>query len=108
MQSTETKNLLGKRIKELRKTKGYTQEKLSEAIGVDSKHLSRVECGINFPSLDLLSKISKVLDVEPSMLFQTAYLKDRKTLLNEIRAILTNQTDEKIRLFYKILLDISD
>ena len=36
------KKLLGKRIKELRKNKGITQEALSEKAGIDSKHLSRI------------------------------------------------------------------
>lgn len=45
------KKLLGKRIKELRKNKGITQEALSEKAGIDSKHLSRIECGVNFPLL---------------------------------------------------------
>lgn len=102
------KLLLGKRIKELRKIKGFTQEKLSELVGIDSKHLSRVECGINFPSLDLLNNIANTLEVEPSVLFQTNHLKDRKTLLSEIKAILNKQTDEKIKLFYRILQDIVD
>ena len=102
------KLLLVKRIKELRKIKGFTQEKLSELVGIDSKHLSRVECGINFPSLDLLNNIANTLEVEPSVLFQTNHLKDRKTLLSEIKAILNKQTDEKIKLFYRILQDIVD
>ncbi len=106
--SMNNKLLLGKRIKELRKIKGFTQEKLSELVGIDSKHLSRVECGINFPSLDLLNNIANTLEVEPSVLFQTNHLKDRKTLLSEIKAILNKQTDEKIKLFYRILQDIVD
>ena len=45
-----TKELLGGRIKELRKLKGLSQEKLSEKINIDPKHLSRIEVGRGFPS----------------------------------------------------------
>lgn len=43
------KKLLGKRIKELRKNKGITQEAVVRKMqGIDSKHLSRIECGDEF------------------------------------------------------------
>ena len=41
----DSKVLLGGRIKELRKIRGFSQEQLSEMVGVDSKHLSRIEVG---------------------------------------------------------------
>ena len=62
--------LLGKRIGELRKTKGFTQDALSELVGIDPKHLSRIECGKNRPSLELLYKISSVLKVDLALFFQ--------------------------------------
>ena len=37
----------GKRIKELRKAKGLTQDKLSEKIGISCQGLKMIECGIN-------------------------------------------------------------
>ena len=79
-----SKSLLGKRIKEIRKSKGFTQELLAESAGIDSKHLSRIECGVNFPSLDLLNKIAVLLNIEPSLLFQTGHLKDKTDIIKEI------------------------
>lgn len=102
----ETKKLLGTRIKELRKKKKYTQDKLAEMVGVDPKHLSRIECGSNFPSLDLLNKISTTLEIEPSILFITSHLKDKRTLLEEIKNILEKENVENIRSFYKILIGL--
>ena len=37
------KKLLGKRIKEIRKSKGYTQEQLSEMIEIETSSLSGIE-----------------------------------------------------------------
>ena len=102
-----SKSLLGKRIKEIRKSKGFTQELLAESAGIDSKHLSRIECGVNFPSLDLLNKIAVLLNIEPSLLFQTGHLKDKTDIIKEINEILDNCNEKDLRLFYKILTDVS-
>jgi len=59
-----TKKLLGARIKELRKLRGLSQEKLAEMINIDPKHLSRIEVGGSFPSMDTLGEISKSLKME--------------------------------------------
>jgi len=104
----DTKKLLGERIKELRKKKGFTQDKLAEIVEIDSKHLSRIECGSNFPSLELLNKISTTLEIEPNVLFSTSHLKDKKTLVKEINSILEKENLESIRSFYKILIGLVD
>ncbi len=101
------RKLLGKRIKELRKSRGLTQDALAETVGIDSKHLSRIECGVNFPSLDLLCKIADVLKVEPFVLFQTMHLKNKSELIYAINNILESQPEEKLRIFYRLLIDIA-
>ena len=98
--------LLGKRIKEVRKSRGLTQDALSEKIGIDSKHLSRIECGKNRPSIELLYKISAVLNIEPYRIFQNEHLQGKHELIKEITGALSNSPEEKVRLFYKILFDI--
>ncbi len=40
---------LGKRIKDLRKAKNITQEKLAEMINMDITSLSKIETGRNYP-----------------------------------------------------------
>lgn len=41
----DNKKLLGKRIKEIRKHKGLTQEQLSEMIDIETSSLSGIESG---------------------------------------------------------------
>ncbi len=53
---------LGKKIKELRKQMGYTQERLAELVEIDAKNLSKIENGAHSPSFKTLKKLSKVLD----------------------------------------------
>ena len=63
------KNLLGKKVKRLRKMRGYTQEKFAEMIGIDPKNVSRIENGNNYPSADTLTAIAKALNVDIYELF---------------------------------------
>ena len=55
--------LLGNRIRSLRIAKHFTQEYMSEQIGISRQKYARIENGINNITLDILSKIAKVLDV---------------------------------------------
>ena len=43
----------GQKLKELRKSKGYTQEKLAEKLDITPRQLTRIETGDNFPSVEL-------------------------------------------------------
>ena len=52
------KSLLGKRIKEIRKRRMMTQEKLAELAGIEIPSLSNIENGKNYPNNETLEKIS--------------------------------------------------
>lgn len=47
-------NILGQKIKELRKSKGLTQEQLAEYAHIDNKHLSKIENGLHLPTYKTL------------------------------------------------------
>jgi len=98
-----TKELLGARIKELRKAKGLSQEKLSEKVGIDSKHLSRIEVGKSYPSLDTLEKIANALHVEIKDLFEFIHLSPSKELPDSISKLLKEADEDKLRLILKII-----
>ncbi len=59
-----TKNELlqiSSRIKFRRKSLGYTQEEISEKLGLSHSHYTKIENAISSPSLDTLVNISKLL-----------------------------------------------
>jgi len=60
---------LGKRIKELRKKRGFTQDKLSEITEIDYKYIQKIE-GKNPPALkiDTLQRIAKAFNISVSKL----------------------------------------
>ena len=55
---------IGVFLKELRKEKGLTQERLSEQFNVSSRTVSRWENGNNMPDLDILIEISDYYEVD--------------------------------------------
>lgn len=64
--------MIGQRIKEGRKEKGFTQETFSEMIDISTEHLSRIENGAYRPSLSLIEKICTVLELtEEELMFGT-------------------------------------
>ena len=65
------KSKLAKRIQELRKRRGLTQEKLAEITGIKYKYFQTIE-GKNSPNMrvETLEKIAKVLKIEISFLFK--------------------------------------
>lgn len=65
----DAKKLLGHKIATIRKKKGYTQERLAEAIQISHSHLASIEIGFHAPRLDTLLKIVTELNVKVSDLF---------------------------------------
>lgn len=59
----------GKRIRELRKKQGLTQEKLAELAKIDYSYLNLIEAGKRNPSLKRIGKLARVLKVSLSKLF---------------------------------------
>jgi transcriptional regulator with XRE-family HTH domain len=61
---------LGRRVKELRQLRKYTQEQLAERMEINPTYLSSIERGGENPTLDLLIRLAKGLQVELYELFQ--------------------------------------
>ena len=51
---------IGRRLQERRKKSGFTQESLSEAMGITSKYVSKVENGAVAPSLPFVISFSEI------------------------------------------------
>lgn len=60
---------LGKRIKELRLAKGWTQAELAEVLGCEAMTVSRYERGEYAPSIEVLEQISLALNASLDLFF---------------------------------------
>lgn len=98
----ELKKNIGRRIKELRKAKRLSQEKLAELVDIEQNTLSYIETGNNFCTAETLEKIITALEIEPAELFDFGHQKTNDILLIEINKMLKN-TPEKIPEVYKII-----
>ncbi|MCR5261965.1 MAG: helix-turn-helix domain-containing protein [Candidatus Gastranaerophilales bacterium] len=99
----DNNKLFGKRIKELRKKNGYTQEQLSEKLGVFQKQIGNIETGTCFTTMNNLEKLSDIFDVEIKDLFDFNHLENRDTAIQKINDILAKSSDEEVQKFYKII-----
>ena len=91
----DTRHLLGKRIKEIRKKKGLSQEQLAEMIGLESSNsISNVENGYNYPSIQNLEKMLKVLNCSFPAIFTFEQHKSSDILIKEINELLINNPEK--------------
>lgn len=60
---------IGKRLRELRAAKGYSQGDVEERTGLLRCYVSRVECGHTLPEVGTLEKWAKALDLELYQIF---------------------------------------
>lgn len=97
----DNKKLLGKRIKELRKNAGYTQEKLAELIGIETSSLSGIESGRHFPSLPTIERIAMKLNVELKALFDFNHLQSVDKMKSEIIKNIDKLDEHIIAFIYK-------
>ena len=100
------KELLGKRLRELRKRKGINQEKLAEMIEVDPTTISNIENGKNYPSLINLENLLNVLDSSFLEAFDIEHKNKKEDLLSQINEKLKNNPD-KLEDFYKIVMALT-
>lgn len=103
----DTKQLLGKRIKELIKKRGISQDRLAEMIGVEPTALSNIVTGRNYPLFSTLEKITSVLNISLEEIFKFKHLDDQESLKREIVSVL-EKNPTKMQDFYKIARALSE
>ncbi len=70
MARRSTQQKIGKRLREIRTAKGWTQEKLEELSGLDRTYISDIERGVRNPSVKSIEKLAKALRVKPAELLR--------------------------------------
>ena len=97
-------SVIGKRIQEIRKKCGLTQERLAEKLNVSVGYISQLERGITRVNLDTLSNISSELDCD-IIYFLTDVTINDKNFLNDELAKIFNDMNSSQR---KMLLEIAE
>ena len=87
---------IGKNIQEIRKSNGYTQEKLAEAIEVSVRHISDIEQDRAKPSYEILIKICNIFNIGINQIFSKYLNKtENKTLEYSIAGFDKLKTKDK-------------
>ena len=78
----------GKRLQELRKLNGLTQEELAVRVGVEKLHVSRMERGVAACSIDLLLDLSSALSVSTDYLL-TGKNPDKEIIRTQVLSVIS-------------------
>lgn len=62
--------IIGRRIQEIRKQRGFTQEQMAERVNISPHYLSALERGVYNIKLDLLVDILNILNCSADEVFQ--------------------------------------
>ena len=92
---------IGKRLRELRQAKGFSQGDIEKRTGLVRCYTSRVENGYTIPSLETLGKFAKALEVEFYQLFFVGGGEPQAPKA-EGRAPLGSPEDELVKLFRRM------
>jgi len=65
--------IIGARIKELRESRGITQNEMGRLLGHTDVYISQIETGKRRIGLDLLEKMAQALDVPPLIFFKDVW-----------------------------------
>lgn len=79
----EINKILGERVKECRKSKGYTRENFSEIISVSTRFLADVEGGKVGVSISTLKSIATALNVSADFLIGISPEENKEELLRK-------------------------
>ena len=98
-------NTFGKKLQQIRKAKGLTQEKLEELAGVHEKHISKLELGTYKPSFDTLNKVLTALDLkidEVGLNLEKVSVNDNPFYIKSVQ-ILNSATEQELEFYYSLL-----
>lgn len=70
MAKTIMRERFGKRLQQVRREKGFTQETLADAIGIHRTYIGIIERGEQSVSLDNVYRIAKAMNIKLSELFE--------------------------------------
>lgn len=89
----EINRILGERVKECRKSKGYTRENFSEIISVSTRFLADVESGKVGVSISTLKSIATALNVSSDFLIGISPEENKEELLRKAIIAKINMID---------------
>ena len=98
----DIKKLVGSLVKKNRKLLKLTQAELACKVGVDPKYISRIETGTSYPSLSVVEKIFKILNIDIGNVFEKKELANREAVIDNINIYLQNTSLKNVKIIKNI------
>ena len=98
-----TRELLGARIKELRKRRRLTQENLAERVNLATRYVSLIEVGRSSPSLETIESLTGALQVKVKDLFDFSHLDPDETTPEILLQGIQSLNDHDRRLLTRLI-----
>ena len=93
---------IGQRIKQVRRSRGMTQERLAEALSVSVGYVSQIERGVTKISLDTLAAVATQLNCELSELVTGVSVAQGRYLDRELAELIGRMNGRQRKLLLEI------
>ena len=104
-----TKELLGTRVRELRKARELTLERLAEKANVDVKYLGNIERGKENPTIGILEKLAGALSVKVYQILTFEHeLQGERLLRRRISQVLEKCDQKELQTILKVVNAMKD
>ena len=94
---------LGKRIREARSKKGYTQQVLANEAGIGLMYLGEIERGVKMPSLSIFIKIVEALDISADYILRDELTSGEEYIFDELTSKLVPLSPKQRKAAVEIL-----
>ena len=93
----------GSKVRELRKSRGLSQEKLAEKAGLHYTYIGAVERGEKNISLQNIEKIAKALDTDIAELFTFLRQMKKNRIFEEIVNLLSSRRPKELKTVLRVI-----
>jgi transcriptional regulator with XRE-family HTH domain len=93
------KGIFSRKLRENRRKRGFTQEKLAELVGISTHYLAMLETARNFPTSDTLERLSAALEMPVYELFLIEH--SPREELEQLRQDIMNEINQTVNMAIK-------
>ena len=94
---------IGEKIKNTRKSRKISQEKLAEMISMNHRSIVRIENGHTLPTLETLEKLSDALDVDVTYFLEQQTFKNKTEIIKDITNLANKMSLDDLKKLQKII-----
>ena len=94
---------IGRRIKEIRESRGYTQEQVAEKLNLSVQHVSVIERGVKSPRLDTFVRIANILEINADYLLRDVLRVSSQLTSNELYKMLGQVSEKEKRRILEVV-----